>query len=109
MRKYFEWSEAGTTNILPELAPGRRYRILASPLSANEETASATLHEGSTVPSSGSDKVVDFVDSVRHTNGEALIAPYVGGSGSGIYLTAVSTDAGITSGRGMIVYLEEST
>lgn len=107
MHKYFTWSSAGTTQILAAAATNKRYRIIAVPMSANEETGSAIVHEGQTPPVSGGTNIVDFVDSVRRTNDQNFSAPYLTQPKNPVFITTVDS-GGTTSGKGMIIYLEES-
>lgn len=106
--KYFEWSSAADkVEILPAPGAMKRYRILSAPMACNEETGVAILFAGATGPSDGSTNVVDFVDSVRHTNDAPLSAPYL--SEKNIAINLKTTDSGgTTGGRGMIVYIKET-
>lgn len=107
MTKYFTWSSAGTTEILAAPGAMKRYRILSAPMSANEETDSAILFEGGQSPINGSANVIEFVDNVRHSS-EAFTAPYLTQKNIPVKIVTADLDSGTTSGKGMIIYLEET-
>lgn len=107
MVRYFEWNAAGTMKVMDSAAVNKRFRIFAAPMSCNAFTTKAILHEGSIEPVNGDHQVIDFVDSVRTSNGSILGAPYIGQQRAPIFLTTAES-GGPTSGRGMILYLEET-
>ena len=107
MTKYFTWSAAGTQEILPAPGAMKRYRVLSAPMSSNEATGSAILYNGPTPPSSGCDNVIDYVDNNRHSTDSPFVAPFLCAKNQAINLVTADNE-GTTSGRGMIVYIEET-
>lgn len=105
MTKFFEWEgNQEIMELLPDLGPKKRYRIFSCEMSCNDKTCKALVFSGDNYRDSK--KIIAYTDSAKTVNIFGLPAPYV--TSNQISLSAANTQDGLSQGKGLIVYTEET-